>query len=280
MRTTSFLYKVLPARFKMRRYYSQECADLSAQVRLSTNASALCKADISVSSLLRRAAVAEHWATVRSALDGLCIPDGTGGVNPGDRRAVYHLIRALHPESVLEVGTHIGASTLHIAAALHEINIKGQPAELSTVDIADVNAIDSKPWLKYGMTLSPTDMLRRLNYAERVHFVTDTSTHFLDTCDKKYDFIFLDGDHSASMVYQEIPRALRRLKPDGIILLHDYYPNLNPLHRNGSILPGPYLAVRRLIEEGARLRVLPLGRLPWPTKLGSNVTSLALLIGR
>ena len=30
-----------------------------------------------------------------------------------------------------------------------------------------------------------------------------------------------------------------------------------------------------MIERGA----LPLGALPWPTKLGSHVTSLALLLG-
>jgi hypothetical protein len=43
------------------------------------------------------------------------------------------------------------------------------------------------------------------------------------------------------------------------------------------VVPGPFQAIERLRAEGAPLKVLPLGALPWPTKLGSNMTSLALL---
>jgi hypothetical protein len=44
------------------------------------------------------------------------------------------------------------------------------------------------------------------------------------------------------------------------------------------VIGGPFLAIERFKEEGAPLTVLPLGELPWPTKLGSNTTSLALLL--
>ena len=67
----------------------------------------------------------------------------TGGVNPGDRRALYYLVRGLGLKQVLEIGT----------------------------------------------------------------FLT-----YLDECDESFDLIFLDGDHTAAMVYQEVPRALRRLR--------------------------------------------------------------------
>jgi hypothetical protein len=39
---------------------------------------------------------------------------------------------------------------------------------------------------------------------------------------------------------------------------------------------GLYLAVARLRSEGVGIGVLPLGELPWPTKAGSHLTSLAL----
>src|SRR5688572_2178084 len=58
------------------------------------------------------------WNNATKEIGTFDIPDGTGGVNPGDRRAIYYLISALKPGSTLEVGTHIGASTLHIASAL------------------------------------------------------------------------------------------------------------------------------------------------------------------
>ena len=91
-------------------------------------------------------------------------------------------------------------------------------------------------------------------------------------------FRFLDGSHLAATVYRELPRALRRLAPDGVLLLHDYFPGGRPLWQSGAVIRGPYLAARRLLSEGWPIKLQPLGRLPWPTKLGSNVTSLALVL--
>ena len=111
-----------------------------------------------------------------------------------------------------------------------------------------------------------------------MEFITSTSLSYFTRCELRFDFIFLDGDHTAKTVYQEIPAALRLLNQNGVILLHDYFPNLKALWPNGSVIPGPFLATERLVKEGANLVVLPLGELPWPTKLQSNVTTLALLL--
>jgi len=124
---------------------------------------------------------------------------------------------------------------------------------------------------------SPEEILRRLDCSNFVSFHTENSLDYLSRCHSQYDFIFLDGLHSATQVYQEIPRALRVLRSGGYILLHDYFPGLEPLWPDGKIIRGPFLAVERLKAEGARVDVLPLGKLPWPTKLQSNITSLALL---
>jgi hypothetical protein len=67
------------------------------------------------------------------------------------------------------------------------------------------------------------------------------------------------------------------LNEGGVIVLHDLFPRLRPLWSNGAVIPGPELATRRLRTENDGLTVVPLGALAWPTKLGSNVTSLALL---
>lgn len=95
----------------------------------------------------------------------------------------------------------------------------------------------------------------------------------------RFDLIFLDGGHEASTVYQEVPAALKLLNPGGLILLHDIYPDQRPLWSDGFVVPGPWLAIERFKKEGAKVTVKPLGALPWPTKLDSNVTSLACLIG-
>jgi len=237
------------------------------------------KSDSSLENLFGPGEIEKMWNESKKEIDMFRIPDGSGGVNPGDRRAIYYLIGKFKPSSVLEVGTHIGASTVHIASALYMSQIRnGKNAHLITVDIADVNSTVTKPWLNYGTQHSPIEMIHKLNYGSFVSFVADTSIHYAASATQKFDFIFLDGSHTADTVYQEIPMALKMLNPNGVILLHDYFPGMKPLWSDGTVIPGPYLATERFVKEGINLAVLPLGELPWPTKLGSNVTSLALLL--
>lgn len=219
----------------------------------------------------------------------LDLPHMTGGVNPGDQRALYHLVMGLGPRRVLEIGTHIGCSTVHLALALQRTaNVAGQAARLSgqssslhltTADIRDVNDPVRQPWKDYGSKHSPRQMLERLGLDAGARFEVADSLDYLQTGADTFDLIFLDGLHEATRVYQEVPLALKRLRPGGFLLLHDYFPEGRPLWSNGVILPGPFLAVQRFRAEGAAFRVLPLGALPWPTKLGSNRTSLALVCG-
>jgi predicted O-methyltransferase YrrM len=208
--------------------------------------------------------------------------DLPGGVNPGDRRAIFSLLRSLAPQSVLEIGTHVGASTIHIIAALrlNRLRDPSQNPRLISVDILDVNDPARGPWREHRLPNSPREMAARLGAAGWARFVAQPSLEYLTTSGERFDLIFLDGDHAAKTVYRELPAALRALNPGGAILLHDYFPHLRPLWSDGSVLPGPWLAARRLQKEGACFEVLPLGSLPWPTKLGSDVSSLALVVGR
>lgn len=258
----------------------QERTALYAQRAIPCDAAALAGAgEINRAEMFNSSETETAWKKAQTRLSRFDIVDGTGGVNPGDRRAIYYLIHHLRPASVLEIGTHIGASTLHIASALSAVfGEGGAGGKLVSVDVNDVNSTDTKPWLNYGSASSPAEMMREMNFDSFVEFVTRDSYEFLTTCSARFDFIFLDGYHAASTVYKEIPAALKLLNPGGIILLHDYFPGMKPLWNNGSLIPGPCLAIERLCNEGARLRVLPLGELPWPTKLGSLVTSLALLL--
>lgn len=234
---------------------------------------------VSLPEIVNSDVIAGSWEEAKTEMGAFTIPDGTGGVNPGDRRALYYLIRHFKPLSVLEIGTHIGASTIHIATALSKNKIEtGQQATITTADIRDVNCTAKKPWLEFGTKHSPKEMVTQLGFGDFVNFVTGTSVQFLESCDKTFDFIFLDGNHSAATVYQEIPLALKLLNPNGVILLHDYFPKGMALWSDGTIIDGPYRATERFKKEGAPLSVLPLGNLPWPTKFNSNSTSLALLL--
>ena len=237
------------------------------------------KSDLSLSEIFSTREIESMWLDSEKEINQFNIPDGAGGVNPGDRRAVYYLINAIKPSSVLEIGTHIGASTVYIASALQKNKLAiGIDANLTTVDIIDVNCPIKKPWLKHGATYSPSEMVDKMGFGSSIEFVVNNSLSYAAKCERRYDFIFLDGDHSAAAVYQEIPIALDLLNKNGVILLHDYFPGLKPLWANSSFIPGPFLATERFREEGLNVTVVPLGKLPWPTKLQSNVTSLALLL--
>jgi len=280
MKLKHALAELAPESIRAKLLFRSEYEALAAVARIACVGDRLRRqGDFALGTILDSREIAAAWADIEGELDALAIPDGSGGVNPGDRRAIYYLISHFRPASVLEVGSHIGASTVHIAAALHRSRIRaGQPAELTTVDIADVNDPIAQPWLKFGTDLSPREMLNKLDYGRLVEFIQDTSLHFAAHCGRKFDFIFLDGDHSAPTVYREIPAALDLLTDNGVILLHDYFPKLRPLWSNGSVIAGPRLATQRFAKERVNVVALPLGALPWPTKLQSNITSLALLL--
>lgn len=201
------------------------------------------------------------------------IPNLKGGVNEGDRKALYFLINKIQPNNILEIGTHIGSSTLSLALAA-----KRYGGKIDTVDIIDVNKEEISYWKKYNSQNSPKKNLKNNNCEDLVNFITSDSIDYLEGSKKKYNFIFLDGSHSSDQVYKEISLALDILDKKGIILLHDYFPKGEILwHETKKIIYGPYLAIRRILKEENIIKVEPLDNLPWKTKFNSNKSSLAIL---
>ena len=102
--------------------------------------------DISLNDIFSSYEIESMWLSSEKKIKNLSISNDSGGVNKGDRRAIYYLISDIKPISVLEIGTHIGASTIHIASALEKNYIaNGINAKLTTVDITDVNSSAEKP---------------------------------------------------------------------------------------------------------------------------------------
>ena len=64
------------------------------------------------------------------------LPENSGGINIGDQKALYFLTKLYTPTKILELGTHIGYSTINFLMA----SKKNQNFEnLTTVDIIDIN---------------------------------------------------------------------------------------------------------------------------------------------
>jgi predicted O-methyltransferase YrrM len=232
--------------------------------------------DVDLGAILTDPAFEPGWNAAAARIRELGITD-EAGMNPGDRRALYYLVRHLRPGRVLEIGTQAGASTVHLAAGLADAHPGSGESRLLTVDIRDVNQSEEAAWRAFRLPQSPRDAMRRLGYDHLVRFQVGRSPEVLREPGESYDLIFLDGDHRLKTVVAEIPAALRRLRPGGLVLLHDFFPELRPLWPDGKVIQGPQLAVQRLQRAGWPIEARPLGALPWPTKLGTSMTSLALL---
>jgi predicted O-methyltransferase YrrM len=221
--------------------------------------------------------VNKSWDKISEIYDKLELPELTGGVNPGDQRAIYYLINSLDVKDVLEIGTHVGCSTVSIALSLNG----REGAKLTTVDVRDVNAGNYYNKDEQNRNLkTPKQMIEEIGCSSFVDFVVSDSVEFLNKNNNKYDFIFLDGDHSYDKVYKELPLAVNILNEGGIILLHDYFPDCKPLwNSSNTILEGPFRATTQLINEGLKLAVQPCGELPnhWKCKYENEFnTSLAV----
>ena len=205
----------------------------------------------------------------------LKIPDFSGGINTGDQKAIFFIIKEFKPIKVLEIGTHIGASTVNIAMAMNDCNINKK--ELTTVDILDVNNRKKKPWKKFNSTNSPKKNVEKLNIKFPVYFVKNNSIDFLKNTKNTYDFIFLDGLHQSDCVYAEIALSLKILNMGGMILVHDYYPEGKSLFEGKNPIHGPFEGVKRVIKENNFININPFYKLPWETKYKNHNSTLAML---
>ena len=194
-----------------------------------------------------------------------------------DCMILYTVARAIGAHQALEIGTHLGYSTLHLAAGLAD---NGGNGKLTTVDRYDVNDEAAAPWRAYGEEISGASRLRRLGFENTVEYIVSASVKYLQNSRETFDLIFIDGDHSEVGAYFDILHALPRLAKDGIILLHDFHdpddPNL--AHSYGQF--GVFWALHRLRRHIPDLSVVRLKEIVPPSEPGTAPTSIAVLTRR
>ena len=188
--------------------------------------------------------IEENYLKFEKELKAVNLPEFAGGINKGDRRGLFYLLKHFKPKNVLEIGTHIGSSTLVIAKALFNLN-----SEIETVDIIDVNDKKKENWKNLKFKNSPLDNLNILKISKNVKFINSNSIDHLNNTKIKYDFIFLDGSHKSEVVFQEIILSISKIRENGLILLHDYFDKGKTIWENKPILYGPYLALKKLLKK-------------------------------
>ena len=79
-----------------------------------------------------------------------------------------------------------------------------------------------------------------------------SSKDFLENDNNEYDFIYIDGDHTAAGVYSDAVLSWKLLKSGGIIAFDDY----TWQHESGDPEKAPGIAIDRFLKEQEGLFVL------------------------
>lgn len=129
-------------------------------------------------------------------------------ISCSEAQLIFALIYGLAPKRLVEIGRARGGSTYVIASALRSLN-RGR---LVSVD----------PNCLTDHRISPTLKTR---LAEWVDFIDGYSPYVLPEAETlaggKFDFAFIDGDHSFIACERDITGVLPHLLPGAYLLLHD-----------------------------------------------------------
>lgn len=107
------------------------------------------------------------------------------------------LLAALKPESILEVGTAIGFSSVYMA------NVLNNKVKIDTIEINP------------EMVETAWNNVRKAGLEENIRIIEDDAVKVLPALTKQYDFIFMDA--AKSRYIDLLPHCVRLVRKEGII---------------------------------------------------------------
>lgn len=160
-----------------------------------------------------------------------------GEISPdwgGKSKIFEELILESTPKLILELGCFLGDSTITMANVLKKQNIEGVILTVDTWLGSQEHWLKNKCDLLHlydnfenGISSLYNKCLRNIINAQVADYIvpvpTTTSTAFdifLDL-DFKFDMIYMDADHTKSVVYDDLNKYYKLLAKNGIIFGHD-----------------------------------------------------------
>jgi|ERR1017187_2851205 predicted O-methyltransferase YrrM len=145
-----------------------------------------------------------------------------GNVSPFELEVISKLVKVAAPETIFEIGTFDGRTTLNLAAQ------SGHNTRVYTLDLPAESLDHTKLSLEYhdrkyvqkpqsGIRFHGTDVERKI-----VQFYGDSASFDYGPFLGKVDFIFIDGSHSYEYVLSDSLWAMKMIRKAGIIAWHDY----------------------------------------------------------
>ncbi len=196
-------------------------------------------------------------------------------VNTDVANYYYSLTKVMRPLLTVEIGCFIGFSTLHFAKAIKEQGF----GKMISIDPFDWD-VDTGKEARENRENVARRYLKKADMEDVVTYVKGTSETVYPEIEErikgKIDLLYIDGDHSVKGAFYDFNRYYNDVRPGGIIILHDIYPQmcgcfgpraiLDSLKRNGHI--GKNLDLIELPgKDGFGISVLRKNR-PYKLKLG------------
>lgn len=147
--------------------------------------------------------------------------------------------------SILEVGTLLGYSAIHLAEAA------GPDGHVDSVDIRKPERTWGSGDVVRDLHLTTLRLIEESGLASRITLHAGNSADLLPEmvmAGRSFEFVYIDGDHRRSAVTLDFINAVNLLAPGGIIVLDDIDSNIavNPSSQGGpnSILPALWASGR------------------------------------
>lgn len=149
----------------------------------------------------------------------------------GSTGAVFeNLVRKVNPRTIIEVGTFLGASAIHMAELTRSLGLKTQ---ILCVDdfrgwpgfrdrFRDIAMVNGDVMLLYQFMQNAI----QVNVSDVVMPVPfSTGSTLIKLCEWGVfgDLIEIDAGHDFNSAWSDITRAFRILRPGGVIFGHDYF---------------------------------------------------------
>lgn len=140
-----------------------------------------------------------------------------GGPWAGHKYFAYDLLRNLKPKKVVELGTHLGCSLFSFSQAIKDSKLN------TTVDAVDTWQGDDHAGSYDEIVLNKVKEIKKAYYSKlKLNLVRKTFNQARKGyVDNSIDILHIDGCHTYKAVKHDYDTWFSKVKPDGIILLHD-----------------------------------------------------------
>jgi len=145
-------------------------------------------------------------------------------MNKEERRFLFESMKRVPNRGVVvEIGSWTGKSSIKLARGIKEYC---QKTRLFCVDFFDHDYYTRTPGLKEaaaGRDICEVFKKAMKKYPHTLIMETsEAASHLFEP--SSVDFIFIDADHSYEAVKKDIEAWLPKVKADGVLCGHDYYP--------------------------------------------------------